>query len=182
MTAEYDDYKKILKEADLSEEAGELSQLLKELSTEPHRYGRVEPPAGYENHLIAALKMRLPLETKKKIEELPPERATLWSFFSSGRVAWSFSGAMAIFVAVLAFQSIKNVETPASPDFLTQTAQKGNSEAVERWVASVADVGVQTMDTHQGALVDELSKAAPGDANRALDSVEKSLGMNHDGI
>jgi len=176
MTADNDDYKNILAQADLDQESGDLNSLLKELATSPHRYGRVEPPAGYENHLIAALRSRLPLEVKQ-IENASSKESKK-GFFVSGRIAWSFSGAMAIFVALLAFESVRNVEAPASTDFLMQTAQKGNSEAVERWVASVADIGVQMQDTNQGALVEELSKADPGVVSKALDAVEKSLGMN----
>jgi hypothetical protein len=179
MNANNDDYKSILGEAGLSEESNELSSLLKELSTEPHRYGRVEPPAGYENHLLAALKTRLPLEAKSPPIVEVSAKVSFWNFFATARVAWSFSGAMAIFVAILALQSIRHVETPASPDFLTQTAQRGNSEAVERWVASVADIGVQMQDTHQGALVEELSKADPVLASEALEAVAKSLGMRN---
>jgi len=175
MTAENDEYKKILREVGLEEEDAELTAILKELATSPHRYGRVEPPAGYENHLIAALKAQLPLEAKKPVVE-ETQKSFFWSLFGSTQMAWSFSGAMAIFVAVLALNSIRNVEAPSSSDFLMQTAQKGNSEAVERWVASVADLGVQ-MQTEQGALIEELSKADPADATKALDAVAKSLGV-----
>ncbi len=179
MNANNDDYKSILGEAGLSEDSDELSSLLKDLSNQPHRYGRVEPPAGYETHLLAALKTRLPLAAKSPPVMEVSAKVSFWNFFATARVAWSFSGAMAIFVAVLALQSIRHVETLASSDFLTQTAQRGSSEAVERWVASVADIGVRMQDTNQGALVEELSKADPVAATEALESVAKSLGMRN---
>jgi hypothetical protein len=175
MTADNDEYKSILREAGLRDETDEMAILLKNLSTEPHRYGRVEPPAGYENHLIAALKTRLPLEAKRV--QTPPQQASFWSFFTSRQMAWSFSGVMTLVVGVLAIQSVRHVETPASADFLMQTAQRGNAEAVERWLASVADFGVQTQDLHQGALTGELSRADAAVARRALDDVAKSLGL-----
>jgi hypothetical protein len=177
MSAENDDYKKLLLEADLTDDSEDLASLLNELEREPHRYGRVEPPAGYENHLLAALRTRLPLDQKPALADAP-KKESIWSFFCSRRAAWSFSGAMAAVVAVLAFQSVRNVTPPASTDdYLAQTARRGNSEAVERWVASVADLGVQVQDTHQASLAEELSKEDPKVASRALDAVAKSLGV-----
>jgi hypothetical protein len=167
MSAENDDYKKLLLEADLTDDSEDLASLLNELEREPHRYGRVEPPAGYENHLLAALRTRLPLDQKPALADAPKKESI-----------WSFSGAMAAVVAVLAFQSVRNVTPPASTDdYLAQTARRGNSEAVERWVASVADLGVQVQDTHQASLAEELSKEDPKVASRALDAVAKSLGV-----
>ena len=179
MTAENDDYKKILLEADLTDDSGDLASMLKDLEQDPHRYGWVEPPAGYENRLIAALKTRLPLENKPAtIAESSQKMTSLWSVLVSTRMAWSFSAMMAAFVGVIAFQSVRNVEVPASTDdYLAQTARRGNSEAVERWVASVADLGVQMQDSQQAAMAEEISKADPAVASKALDAVAKSLGV-----
>jgi|GEM_PF-1220865 len=181
MTAKNDeyDYKDLLLEAELSDETGELNSLLNELSSAPAKYGHVEPPAGYENQLMAALRTRLPLEAKPQVEST---RSTnpgfLSNWMASSKMAWSFSGAMAVFVAVMAFQTLRQSELKLEEqgsDFLAQTAQRGSSEAVERWLASVADLGVQAQNS-PSAMAQELSNMDPVVANQALEDVARSLG------
>lgn len=183
MTAKNDDYdyNDLLLEAELLDETGEYGALLNEISSSPSKYGRVDPPAGYENQLVAALKMRIPMEAKAPLKASQHESRSgfITNFISSTKIAWSFSGVMAVFVAVLAFQSLQQSEKAFEEgdyDILSQTAQRGNSEAVERWLASVSDLGVQALHDPSAGIVQELSDADPATAQKALEDVARSLG------
>jgi hypothetical protein len=172
------EYEELLREIEVSDESGELRSMLKDLSASPSKYGRAEPPAGYENQLIAALRTRLPLE-RPKAAIFSSQAGFLSRFMASSKMAWSFSGVMAVFVAVMAFQSLRQNEVLSeqnATDYLAQTARLGSSEAVERWVASVADLGVQAQLESTLGLAQELSAMDPALANQALEDVARSFG------
>ncbi len=175
-----DKYKNLLKEVGLEEDA-ELERMIQEISNDPSMYGQIEPPAGYETHLLNALRTKIPLESKPSEKNLTSSQNSwvanlIAGLFASRALAWSVSGAMAVFVAFMSFQTIKQLDNPsASDDFLVQTAQKGDSQVVARWIASVADMGVQMQTDGTEALAEDLAQH-PELAKQAFDDVAKSLG------
>ena len=177
-----DKYKNLLKEVGLDEDA-ELERMIQEIAEDPSHYGQIEPPAGYETHLLKALREQLPLDSKVHVEK---EIKITWAakliggFAGSRGLAWSVSGAMAVFVAVMSFQTVKTLEAPsASDDFFVQTAKNGDSQVVSRWIASVADIGVQLQADGADALAADLA-LNPERADEAFANVAKSLGYKGD--
>lgn len=182
-----DKYKNLLKEVGLDESDIELENMIQEIAEDPANYGQVEPPAGYETHLLSALREQLPLDNvamAASSTESSTSQSWMAGIFAtivaSRGLAWSVSGAMAVFIAFLSFQSVQVFDEPSmSDDFLVQTAQKGDSQAVARWVASVADLGVQLQTGGTNALAEDLAEN-PELAEEALGDVAASLGYKGD--
>lgn len=184
----------LLEEVDLLEDEADYDRILEELSQDPAAYGCVEPPAGYETHLLNALKEQIPElnDQSQKTAEAKPRSswfAACMAFVVGSRgISWSLSGGLAVLVAVMAFQMNSNrpvdpldmVGSAGTDGFLMETAQNGDSTAVARWVASVADLGVQLqVQSGSEALLQEMVEN-PDRANQALDDVARSLGYQGD--
>lgn len=174
-------YKSLIAEIGLQDEEAEYEAILEELSQNPADFGYVEPPAGYENHLIQALREQLPVATAPAAA-VEQSNSASWvaglfaGIIGSRGLAWGLSGGMAVLVGVMSFQMTSQApdEGLQTQDFLMQTAQSGDSQAVERWVASVADLGVQ-LNTDTDSLAEDLAEN-PKKAAQALDDVARSLG------
>jgi len=174
-------YKNYLKEVELSPKDKALVRILKEVSDHPAVLSHVEPPAGYEDKLIHALRAQLPqpaapLELPKRVAA----RSTV--FWKTPQFSWSLTGLMAIFLLVFLTipESLKAPnESSGETDLLAQTAEKGGEVVVKRWLASMGDSAVRVAAAGNiDSLANDLGSS--GDqrlVNKALDDVAKSMGM-----
>ncbi|MBS1982556.1 MAG: hypothetical protein JST16_00175 [Bdellovibrionales bacterium] len=133
--------KKYLREAEVSaaDEAG-ATRVLEALRQHPAAFGRQDPPLGYENDLLAALRRQLPLEQKVTASQAAPRRSR--SFLQSPAFAWAMSGCFAL-AAITTIFNFRDAGPANSMDLMAEMARKGDSAAVDSWAASMSDSSVQ---------------------------------------
>jgi hypothetical protein len=174
MTRE-NDFKKMLREAGLKDENDTGAHLvLEELYRRPQVMSRAEPPPGYEDGLVHALRAKLPLEKRTKIAalpmSLPPRRRfSILDMVGSSGFAWSFS-ALVVLLGVGSWFNFRDASTNAGTDFIVQTAQNGDAPSVNRWLASVGDSSFRSGQA-------ELEGYDAAQVDQALTEVARNIGM-----
>lgn len=137
-----DFYKKHLDEAEFEAAQKEGAQkVLSVLRNQPATMSRAEPPLGYEEDLLRALRLKLPLQ---KATPVAPASTGFWEFkfLNSPALSWTMAGVFAL-VAIVTTFNFRTAPESVSGDLLAQTAQKGSVSEVDGWVASVGDGALQ---------------------------------------
>jgi hypothetical protein len=168
------DLKKLLQEAGLPP-AGDpgAERVLEELYGRPRLMNRAEPPPGYEEGLVQALRAKLPLE-KKAVRErpmsLPPRRRfSVLDLVGSSGFAWGFS-ALVVLLGVGSWFNFHDSSSSAGADFIVQTAQNGDEVGVNRWLASVGDSSFRSGQP-------DLEGYDASQVEAALTEVARNIGM-----
>ena len=170
--------KKYLKEADMPVNDDASTQVIKALLDQPVLLGRHEAPVGYETHLLTALRAKLP---QKKQNPISKFFESFGATLRTPQMSWSISGALAIFVAVLAISPKGGPALGSSQgDLLASTASKGGAEVVNGWLASMGDSGVRAHVAGRdvAGLVHDIESSNDRKAvDRALNDVAKAMGL-----
>ena len=153
----------------------------------------MQPPVGYEAHLVENLKRQLPKQ-KEQTRSQNSGGATLavvgdfFKFLRSPQLAWSISGTLAVFVAVFLFAQKMNISSKnstiaardSSSDLLSRAVSRVGQQETGEWLASVGDSGMRAKSNRSlSSLADEMESAKNQDAiDRALIQVAHEMGMN----
>lgn len=161
-----------------SADEASTAKVLQFLQRQPSVLAPTEPPPGYENELLMALRRKLPLEkSEPKKAGKPAVAKGGGGFFSRPQFAWAFS---AVFAGI-AMLTIWNYQEPhrGDADLLATTAVRGGQDAVDHWVATMGDsfhrqrVARADLDV----LGDDLSAEDKQKAEQVLRNVAERMGM-----
>jgi len=180
------DWKGLIQEAGFEAQQREGSQrVLEELWRSLATMGRKEPPPGYEEDLLVALRAKLPLSSKQplhapKAAPRAPKRSRWSIFVASPGLAWGFSACLVV-VGTVAWLNVRTTSNPAtvasSGDMLVEAAQSGGDESsVQRWLASVGDSGYRIA---QSDLNTQIRGRDSKKLDEALEEVARSVGMKN---
>ena len=174
-----------MSDAGISTNDAGAEKALRALLENPDVMSRAEPPAGYEQRLLASLRAQRPIAAPNFGRKKSP---TMWDtvsgFFRSPGVSWSLTGAMAVFLAVIFMvrpgsrpeaAAPEQVATNSKDDLLSQTAAKGGERVVSRWLASVGDTGNRAESASLQGLARDLGSQNRAAVDKALDEVARAM-------
>ena len=150
----------------------QLLQTLKAVTMESDLLSHAPMPAGYEDHLIRALRAKLPLVESKK-----PAAVGLWTrifatfqmpqFRLQAGAAMGFA-ALALVISFNLRQHGSSIETSMTETMLIETAKGSDVESVDTWISSISSSVTLTQGRDIASLTHEITKDLNADDQKRV--------------